>query len=193
VGSSGWTPIAAWCAATATSIVLGSVALQPVLQTAAPEDTALSSIDRVPAAQASFPATLPPATGATGPKTPRKTHKPSTSSSPSATSTPARSGAATTNPPTTTEDGWTVTTGADGLRTYVRYFRVAGGQAVIKMTSDGVVSLVTATPADGYAVQKTQDSPGNLAVYFNETNHSFIIHAVWFTDKPFVEVSEIGK
>jgi len=75
----------------------------------------------------------------------------------------------------------------------VRYFRVAGRQAVIKMNSDGVVALVTATPADGYAVQKTQDSPGNLAVYFNETNHSFIIHAVWFTDKPFVEVSEIGK
>jgi hypothetical protein len=70
---------------------------------------------------------------------------------------------------------------------------VEGGQAVIKMTSDAVVSLVTATPADGYAVQKVQNSPDNLAVYFNETNHSFIIHAVWFTDRPFVEVSEVGQ
>jgi len=99
----------------------------------------------------------------------------------------------TTPPKTTTEDGWTVTTADDGLRTYVRTFQVEGGQAVIKMTSDAVVTLVTATPAEGFAVQKVQDSPDNLAVYFNETNHSFIIHATWFTDKPFVEVSEIGK
>ena len=190
--SFGWTPIAGWCAATATAIVLASVALMPVLRTAAPEDTALSSIDQPSAAQSNFPAPLPSATDASSSPAPRKTHKPSVRSSPSATAT-VRPGNPTTNPPTTTEDGWTVTTGADGLRTFVRSFRVAGGQAVIKMTSDGVVSLVTATPADGYAVLKTQDSPGNLAVYFNETNHSFIIHAVWFTDKPFTEVSEIGK
>lgn len=173
--------------------MLGSVALQPVLRTAAPEDTALSSIAGLPAAQVTFPAPLPSPTGAPASAAPRRTHRSPTSSSPAKPSVPVKSGAATTNPPATTEDGWTVTTGADGLRTYVRYFRVAGGQAVIKMTSDGVVSLVTATPADGYAVQKTQDSPGNLAVYFTETNHSFIIHAVWFTDKPFVEVSEVGK
>ena len=100
----------------------------------------------------------------------------------------------TTAPPaTTTEDGWTVTTAGDGKRTYVRSFRVEGGQAVIRMTSDGVVSLVTATPADGWQVQKVQDSPGNMAVYFNETNHSFIIHATWFNDRPFAQVSEVGS
>jgi hypothetical protein len=75
----------------------------------------------------------------------------------------------------------------------VRSFRVEGGQAVIRMTSDAVVSLVTATPADGWQVQKVQDSADNLAVYFNEVNHSFIIHATWFNDKPFAEVSEIGS
>ncbi|GAA0479518.1 hypothetical protein Ade02nite_39550 [Paractinoplanes deccanensis] len=79
------------------------------------------------------------------------------------------------------------------MRTYVRSFRVEGGQAVIRMTSTAVVSLVTATPADGWAVQKVQDSPDNLAVYFNETNHSFIIHATWWDDRPFAEVSEIGS
>ncbi|GIE96630.1 hypothetical protein Ari01nite_40950 [Paractinoplanes rishiriensis] len=61
------------------------------------------------------------------------------------------------------------------------------------MTSDGVVELVTATPADGYAVQKVQDSPDNMAVYFNETGHSFIIHATWWDDRPFSQVSEIGQ
>ncbi len=61
------------------------------------------------------------------------------------------------------------------------------------MNSDGEVGLVTATPADGYAVQKVQDSPGTMAVYFNETGHSFIIHATWWDDRPFAEVSEVGS
>jgi hypothetical protein len=79
------------------------------------------------------------------------------------------------------------------MRTYVRSFQCAGGQAVIKVTSDSVVSLITATPADGFAVEKVQNSKDNMAVYFNETNHSFIIHVTWFTDKPFAEVSEVGQ
>jgi hypothetical protein len=41
-------------------------------------------------------------------------------------------------------------------------------------------------------VSTVQDEPDNLAVYFNEVNHSFIIHAVWWDDRPFAEVSEIG-
>ena len=93
---------------------------------------------------------------------------------------------------TTTEDGWTVTTDGDGKKSYVRSFRVEGGQTVIRMT-DGKVKLITATPSDGYAVSTVQNSPDNLAVYFNEVNHSFIIHAVWWDDRPFAEVSEIGS
>jgi hypothetical protein len=195
VRSSRWTPIAGWLAATATSIVLASVALTPVLRTAAPEDTALSSINQLPAAQTSFPAPLPVITGSpsgspSGSPAPRHTRQQTPSAS-SGTTTKAKP-PATTTPPTTTEDGWTVTTGDGGLRTYVRSFRVEGGQAVIKMTSDAVVSLVTATPADGYAVQKVQDSPDNMAVYFNMTGRSFIIHATWWDDKPFTEVSKVG-
>ena len=200
--SSRVTPIAGWCAATATSIVLASVALLPVLRATTPEDSALAQL---PAADSSsFPAPLPSVTSAAPsspapsrtrprPTTPRTT-KPATTA-PAPSDTPSRPAAAqrTTTPPTTTEDGWTVTADGDGVRTYVRSFRVEGGQAVIRMTSDGVVSLVTATPADGWAVQKVQDSPGNMAVYFNETNHSFIIHATWFNDRPFTQVSEVGK
>ncbi|SNY03965.1 DNA mismatch repair protein MutL [Paractinoplanes atraurantiacus] len=199
VRASRWTPIVGWLAATATSIVLASVALLPVLRTTAPEDSALAAL---PAADSSsFPAPLPsvttptpaapstvaPTTTTTRPR-PTKTTKPTVKP----TTTPPKA-TTTTTPPTTTEDGWTVTTGADGVRTYVRSFKVEGGQAVIRMTSDSVVSLVTATPADGWAVQKVQDSPDNLAVYFNETNHSFIIHATWWDDRPFAEVSEIGS
>ena len=188
MGSSRWTPIAGWAAATATSIVLASVAILPVLRASDPQDGALAQLP-APAAATSFPAPLPSVTTPAPKETSKKPQKTPTSKPP--TSKPATK--STTPPKTTTEDGWTVTTADDGLRTYVRTFQVEGGQAVIKMTSDSVVSLVTATPAEGFAVQKVQDSPDNLAVYFNETNHSFIIHATWFTDKPFVEVSEIGK
>jgi hypothetical protein len=185
VRSSEWGPIAGWCAATAVSIALASVALLPVLRTTTPEDSALAQL---PAAEtSSFPAPLPSATtGASPSPSARPSPKPSktiSTTSPTLTKAPAEA---------TTEDGWTVTTGVGGLRTYVRSFRVEGGQAVIKMTSDAVVTLVTATPADGYAVQKVQDSPDNMAVYFNETAHSFIIHATWWDDRPFVQVSEVG-
>ncbi|MCU7722278.1 DNA mismatch repair protein MutL [Actinoplanes sp. KI2] len=189
MGSSRWTPIAGWAAATATSIVLASVAILPVLRTSEPRDAALAQL---PAAATTFPAPLPSVTTSAGaPTTSPASRRPRTSAAtPKPTSKPATKATA---PPTTTEDGWTVTTAADGLRTYVRSFQCAGGQAVIKVTSDSVVSLITATPADGFAVEKVQNSKDNMAVYFNETNHSFIIHVTWFTDKPFAEVSEVGQ
>ncbi|GLW30103.1 DNA mismatch repair protein MutL [Actinoplanes regularis] len=198
VRSSRWFPVAGWFVATATSIVLSWVALLPVLNAARADVGALPDIDQVPAADVTLaplltstptgsPARSAPATAAPGAeptKTGGPTRKPATTK-PTA--------AATTKPATTTVDGWTVTTGADGVRTYVRSFSVEGGRAVIKMTSDGVVSLVTATPADGFTVEKTQSSPTDLAVYFNETNHSFIVRAIWFNDAPFTEVNEIGS
>ena len=192
MGSSRWTPIAGWAAATAGSIVLASAAILPVLRTSEPQDAALAQL---PAAATSFPAPLPsvttPSSSGGSPAASPTSHRPRTSAATlKPTSKPATKATA---PPTTTEDGWTVTTAEDGLRTYVRSFQCEGGQAVIKMTSDAVVLLVTATPADGYAVEKVQDTKDNLAVYFNETNHSFIIHATWFNDKPFVEVSEVGQ
>jgi cell division septation protein DedD len=169
--------------------VLASVALTPVLRTATPEDQALAQLPAEAAEPSAFPVPLPAVT------TPSATPTPSRTERDKASKKPARKPAtkSTTKPATTTEDGWTVTTAADGVRTYVRSFRVEGGQAVIKMTSDGEVELVTATPADGYAVQKVQDSPDNMAVYFNETAHSFIIHATWWDDHPFAEVSEVGS
>jgi hypothetical protein len=192
VGSSRWTPIAGWAAATATSIVLASAAILPVLRTSEPQDAALAQL---PAAATSFPAPLPtgttPAEQPGSPATSPTSHRPRTSAATlKPTSKPATKATA---PPTTTEDGWTVTTADDGLRTYVRSFQCEGGQAVIKVTSDAVVSLITATPADGFAVEKVQNTKDNLAVYFNETNHSFIIHVTWFNDKPFAEVSEVGQ
>ncbi|WIM96336.1 DNA mismatch repair protein MutL [Actinoplanes oblitus] len=197
--SSRWVPVTGWFVATATSIVLSWVALLPVLNAARADVGALPDVDQVPAAEFAAQPTAaparpaPPSTSPTPGKTVKPTKKPSkkTTSPPAETRTPTAPATPTT--PATVENGWTVTTGGDGVQVYVRSFTVKGGQAVVKMTGAGVVSLVTATPADGYTVEKTQSSPDDMAVYFNETGHSFIIRAIWWNNAPFAEVSEIGS
>ena len=192
-------PVLGWCAATASSVALASVAMLPVLRTATADESALVTVDQLrdsePASTAPQRVPSPPTTS---PSPSKRTVKPSVTSTPPRTGTTSSAPAATHSPApasttetTTTEDGWTVTTNGDGDRSYVRSFRVEGGQTVIQMTPNKV-KLVTATPADGYAVATVQDKPDNLAVYFNEPNHSFVIHAVWFNDHPFAEVSETG-
>jgi hypothetical protein len=193
-----------WCAATLSSIALASVAMLPVLRTAAPDEGALVSVDRISGAAPAQPTSLPPVPSVPAtsrPVTPPRSPTAAVTSSPvppfagRSPSPPPRTRATTTpaGPSTTTvEDGWTVTTTADGEKSYVRSFRVEGGQTVIRMTP-GNVRLVTATPNEGFSVATVQNEPDNLAVYFNEVNHSFIIHAVWRVDRPFVEVSEIGN
>ncbi|GAA1583846.1 DNA mismatch repair protein MutL [Actinoplanes couchii] len=185
--SSRWMPVAGWCLATATSIVLSSVALSPVLSTARAESGDLPDIDQLPAPTAVAETASAPAPETAAPSRSRTARPRPTSPSPKAE--PSRV-TPTTRPPTTVEDGWTVTT-SDGVKTYVRSFVTGGGTAVIRMTSKGTVSLVTATPADGFQVVK-QGSDVNLAVYFNAPNHSFIVHAQWHNDAPFVEISEVG-
>jgi hypothetical protein len=192
-------------AATLTSIVLASVAMLPVLRTATGDDGGLLSADQLRRSGAGNPLPLPSVpstspTSATPAAEPDDEAEPTGEPSPSRTSKPPR-----TTPPTKTTsptsappaaesrvvDGWTVTTGGDGVETYVRSFRVDGGQAVIRIR-DSKVGVVSATPSNGFEVATVQNSPENLAVYFNETNHSFIIHAVWNVNRPFAEVNEIG-
>jgi hypothetical protein len=176
----------------------------PVLRTATPDESSLVSVEQLRDAGASEPTTLPavpPGPSVSRSPSPKPSFAPrsptpgrTTSTTKPAAAPPSRTPApATGTMETTTEDGWTVTTDGDGKKTYVRSFRVDGGQTVIRMT-DGKVRLVTATPNDGYAVSTVQNEPDNLAVYFNEVNHSFIIHAVWWADRnrPFAEVSEVG-
>ncbi|MEU4419034.1 DNA mismatch repair protein MutL [Actinoplanes sp. NPDC024001] len=203
--SSRWLPVAGWCVATATSIVLSSFALSPVLNAARADEEALPDLDQLPPAEVAVTATVSPTPPPAVPERPepsassskpvravpsrtsrKPTTKPTTAAPTTAPTTPA-----TTKPSTSTENGWTVTTGDDGVKTYVRSFRCDGGTAVIKMTSRGTVALVTATPADGFTVQKT-GSDTNLAVYFTSTGRSFVIHAQWWNGAPLVEVSEIG-
>jgi hypothetical protein len=198
VRSSRWVPIAGWCVATATSIVLSSVALSPVLNAASADSGELPDIDQLPAPAAVSETSAPPPETADPTRTtkPAPSRSRSSSADPKPTSkSPSTSGSttatSTTPPATTTENGWTVTT-SDGVKTYVKSFTTGGGVAVIRMTSKGTVSLVTATPADGFRVEK-QGSDVNLAVYFIGPEKSFIVHAQWWNDAPFVEVSEVGS
>jgi hypothetical protein len=161
-----WVPVLGWCAATLGSIAVGTVALQPLLRTAAP---AVAVAPDAPPAVAVQPAPTPVPTAA-----------------PSRRTAPPKA-----TPSATVVDGWTLTIGADGVRTYLRSFRVDGGQAVIRMTP-GRVRLVTATPAEGYAVDTAQSEPDNLAVQFTEQDHYFVIHALWHNDAPFADVREVG-
>ena len=201
-----WLPVLGWLAATSTSVVLASVAMLPVFRTATPNESALVSLDQLRDTGSPAPASLPavppgpvpsaaPTSAAPGtvtptPAAPTRTR---TTAPPERTIDPARPPAPTTTAPveTTVEDGWTVTTGGDGLRTYTRSFRVEGGTTVIRMVADKV-TLITATPSDGFSVATVQNEPDNLAVYFNQPGRSFIIHAVWHNDRPFAEVSQVG-
>ena len=170
-----------WSAATLASIAVASVALQPVLRTAAP-GVASPPLNRPPATAAGPAITSSAAPFTQGPQAPSRTSAGPAPSRPVASS-PA---------PATKVDGWTLTTGADGQPTYTRSFRVCGGQAVIRIVPNKV-QLITATPDPGFTVDTVQNEPANLAVQFTEPNHYCVIHAVWHNNGPFAEVSEVGS
>lgn len=170
-----------WSAATLASIAVASVALQPVLRTAAP-GVASPQLNRPPATAAGPVITTGAAPLTQAPAAPGRTTSAPAPSRPVATSTPS----------VTKVDGWTLTTGSDGQPTYTRSFRVCGGQAVIRMVPNKV-TLVTATPDPGFTVDTVQNEPANLAVQFTEPNHYCVIHAVWHNNGPFAEVSEVGS
>lgn len=199
-----------WIAATSTSVVLASVAMLPVLRTATPDESSLVSLDQLRDTGSPAPPSLPavppgpspsvtrtsaaPGTVTPTPPAPTRTRTiepPPATIDPARPPAPAPTTATAATVETTVEDGWTVTTGSDGVRTYTRSFRVEGGTTVIRMTEDKV-TLITATPSDGFSVATVQNEPDNLAVYFNQPGRSFIIHAVWHNDRPFAEVSKIG-
>ncbi|MEV6631738.1 DNA mismatch repair protein MutL [Actinoplanes sp. NPDC051470] len=204
-----WFPLLGWLAATLSSIVLASVAMLPVLRTATGDDGGLISADqlrrsgdRAPLPLPSVPSASPssPAPAATTPS-PRATpddpaddeeepESPPTTTPP-ASKPSSKPPATKPTTPSRVVDGWTVTTDSGGVDTYVQAFRVDGGQAVVRIRG-GRVQLVSATPNNGFEVAVVQNRPEDLAVYFNETNHSFIIHAVWNVDRPNVQIDEIG-
>jgi hypothetical protein len=184
-------PVLLWCLATTASIAVASLALRPVLHTAVPSD-----LLPVPAAEARGPGDLipQPMPPMSAPPTTRGA-SPASSLSPAAprTSAAAPTAKVTTGAPARVVDGWTVTTGGDGVDTYLRSFRSEGGDAVIRIR-DGVVSLVTATPRDGYSVSRAQTEANRLVVQFiSDSGYAaYLVDAMWWQGAPHGSVTRIG-
>lgn len=186
----------AWVLATVLGAATVWVGLRPVLNTALPDRAiplSASDLRRL------SPAPAPPAPTLVPSPTPSVTPSSSPSPSPArATSaapspTPGRSSAPTREtapaaPKQTVVNGWTATEN-NGKIAYVRSFKVDGGQAVIQIV-DQVVSLVSATPATGFATDTAQPSPERLVVRFTGGGRAYTIDALWFNNGPFHEVTE---
>jgi hypothetical protein len=185
----------AWLLATVLGAATVWVGLRPVLETALPDrGIPLSASDLRRLSPSPIAPARPEATQAV---TESPTPAPSsaaqrTSQPPSPTPTAGRSSAPTPSPPPaapkqTTVNGWTATE-TGGQVTYVRSFKVDGGQAVIQIRNQ-VVSLVSATPAGGFTTDVAQPSPERLVVRFTGTGQAFTIDALWFNNGPYAEVT----
>jgi len=187
-----WLPVLGWCAATAAGVAVASVALVPVLHTAVPDAVAPLAADNLHQVEtAGQPAVRP---GSVAPSRASAGHPTSPAGhAPSGTPTPtSRASAVPSQSTVTYQDGWTVVTDASGATSYLRTFHTGGGETAIRIVP-GKVSLVAATPAAGYAVDTTQTDPANLVVVFHTATHSYTINALWWENRPYAQVSEVGS
>ncbi|WP_433075552.1 hypothetical protein ACQP1P_29420 [Dactylosporangium sp. CA-052675] len=195
----GAVPVLLWCLATTASIGVASLALRPVLRTAVPQDSIPVAAgddrgDRKVATQ-----TLPPPSAA--PSTPDTViiEDPSSAftpppTSPGATRTTQAPPTQKTTAPPRTVDGWTVTTGSDGVDVYLKSFRSEGGDAVVRIRAE-VVSLVTATPREGYSVSQAQNEPARLVVQFvsDSGGAAYLVDCMWWQGGPHGSVTKVGN
>ncbi|WP_433203586.1 DNA mismatch repair protein MutL [Dactylosporangium sp. CS-047395] len=195
----GAVPVLLWCLATTASIGVASLALRPVLRTAVPQDSIPVAADDGRGGRQAVTQTLPPPSApATTPSTIVIEDPSSAFTHPSTPGTTRTSQAPptqrTTAPAPRMVDGWTVTTGPDGVDVYLKSFRSDGGDAVIRIRAE-VVSLVTATPRDGYSVSQAQTEPSRLVVQFVSGNGSaaFLVDCLWWQGGPHGEVTRIGN
>jgi hypothetical protein len=177
--------VLAWLVATGLGALIVWIGLRPVLDAAVPDrGVALSAADvrrlATPSPVRAPDPVLPPASGAaTGSPHPTSWRPAPVPSSPA---TP------TASPSTRVVDGWTVRTGADGAKTYLRSFKVTGGTAVIGMTP-GIVYLISATPSSAYTVRTTQVAASRLVVQFLDGNRADTVDAIWWNGAPYSQIS----
>jgi len=196
----GAVPVLLWCLATTASIGVATLALRPVLRTAVPQDSIPVAADDGRADRRVATQTLPPPSAAAStPATvviedPSSAFTPRPSTPGAARTTQAPPAQPTTQaPPPRVVDGWTVTTGSDGVDVYLRSFRSDGGDAVVRIRAE-VVSLVTATPRNGYSVSQAQTEPSRLVVQFvsGSGGAAYLVDCLWWQGGPHGEVTRIG-
>src|SRR5690349_13082380 len=111
----GAVPVLLWCLATAASIGVASLALRPVLHTAVPDDSVPAAVREQGGRQA-VTQTLPPdAAFSAAPATTSASSPPPSAPPTHGAASPSPSSRPTTAAPARTVDGWTVTTGSDGV------------------------------------------------------------------------------
>ncbi|WP_432824916.1 hypothetical protein [Dactylosporangium sp. CA-092794] len=187
-------PLAVWCLATAASIAVASLALRPVLRTAVPSDSVPLAATDDRDNRAVVTQTLPPPPVDISSAAGRTSAAGATTRPPSsAPAAPRTSAAQTSTAPPRVVDGWSVSTGQDGVDVYLKSFRSDGGDAVVRIRA-GVVSLVTATPRDGYSVSQGQTEPSRLVVQFVAANGSaaYLVDCMWWQNAPHGEVTRVG-
>jgi hypothetical protein len=193
-------PVLLWCLATAASVGVASLALRPVLRTASPADPVPAAATEERGNRQLITQTLPPPSPTDSPS-PDPTYLSDPGSAFGLPTSEAATPRVSTTPaklPTTEAarlvNGWTVTTGGDGVDTYLRSFRSGGGDAVIRIRG-GVVALVTATPRDGYSVSRSQSESNRLVVQFTAATGdiAYIVDCMWWQDAPHGEVTKIGN
>jgi hypothetical protein len=194
----GAVPVLLWCLATTASIGVASLALRPVLRTALPSDSIPVATDEQRGNREVVTQTLPPPSPAASDPGTVVIEDPS-----SAFSLPPTTATRTSQPPPTQKtttaparmvDGWTVTAGPDGVDVYLKSFRSDGGDAVMRIRAE-VVSVVTATPRDGYSVSQAQTEPSRMVVQFVSSSGgaAFLVDCMWWQGAPHGSVTRIGN
>jgi hypothetical protein len=197
----GAVPVLLWCLATTASIGVASLALRPVLRTAVPEESVPAAADETGDRKVVTQTIPPPPIDTGAPTSAAVTASKPAGGQPASSVPPAATTGAgsptprpTTGSPARLVDGWTVTTGSDGVDLYIRSFRTDGGDAVIRIRA-GVVSVVTATPRDGYSVSQGQTEPTRLVVQFiaGGGGSAWLVDCMWWQNAPHGEVTRIGS
>jgi hypothetical protein len=165
----------AWLCATAVAVGVSWFGVRTVVQDAVLPPPQLAVPMGVASSGVPPEPTAPPVSAATGTTT---TTAPTTTTSPTAASTTAPTS-------TTSKTAATTTTTADGN---VHRYSVKGGQVVLSM-SDTSATLVSATPADGYAVQVWPED-GWLRVDFTSGDRTSTVIATWNGHPPSVQTYE---
>ncbi len=99
---------------------------------------------------------------------------------------PSRPASPVPKPKPSLYDGWAYSNGV-----FTRAFDVTGGQATVRI-ADGVVSLVSSSPRDGYTITSEQPQPQRLVLKFFKSGARYtIVDCHWWEGRPYAEVTNL--
>jgi len=151
---------ALWLATTVTATFMAWVGVRSVVAAAVPPRTQPLSAAEIRSAT--------PAPNL-GPTTPFGSLKPRPTPAPALSTPPA---------PSLPTDQWYPLADGHGGTAYLRSFHMAGGDAALRFAADSV-TVISATPNQGYAVEVRPKATNELVVNFRSDSHLSQIDAYW--------------